>query len=116
MSEMMSSMPHRGRWQAQGADITRPRGGHSVAWNTPEPPSKQDGVAALDALSELCTPAQRSLRTTVWSKAKRWVERAPSGGYSTVGSSKSFYVQPPDRKYKDARVDLEIKAGLAFAK
>ena len=107
-------MPHRGRWQAQGADITKPKGGHSVPWSVPDPPTKEAGKNGLDMLAGLCTPAQRTLRQTVWVKAKRWVDRTPSDGYGTVGNSKSFYVEPRDRKYKCARVDLELTAGLAF--
>lgn len=110
----MSSMPHRGRWQAQGADIKKPPGGHSVRWDLSKPPSKSEGTAHVDALKGQCTPSQRQLRGDAWAKAQRWISRAPSGGYSTVGGSKSFYVEPSDRKYRGARVDLELKAGQAF--
>lgn len=111
----MTPMPHRGRWQAQGSDIRKPKGGHSVAWDKQHPPTKQDGVNDLTTLADKCEALQRSLRETAFLKAKRWVERLPSEGYSTVGNSKPFYVSPPHPKNKNARVDLEVFAGKAFS-
>lgn len=110
----MAPKPHRGRWQAQGADIVKPKGGHSVNWEELLPPTKGAGLAKLAELANLCEARQRSLREGACTKAKRYVERAPSGGYAAAGKSKPFYVDPADSKNKGARIDLEITAGSAF--
>jgi len=110
----MSSKPHRGRWQAQGADITQPKGGHSAKWEESLPPTKAAGLAKLQELSEKCESRQRVVRANACTKAKRYVERAPPEGYVATGASKSFYVDPADKKHKNARIDLEITAGAAF--
>ena len=108
----MQPMPHRGRWQAQGTDI--PKGGHSVAWKESAPLTKAAGLAKLVELSGKCEARQRSLRESACKKAKRWVRDMPKEGYSTVGNSKPFYIDPKSDKYKNARIDLEIHVGIAF--
>lgn len=114
-SDLMAAKPHRGRWQAQGADIVTPKGGHSEKWAEVQPISKPAGLAKLDALKAKCDATQRERRAKAWAKAQRYVRRAPPGGYSAEGKSKPFYADPSNRRYRNVRVDLEIHAGLAFA-
>jgi hypothetical protein len=106
--------PHRGRWQAQGDDIKKPKGGHSVPWNQAIAPTKEQGVQNLTQLYGLCEAQQRKLRATVFKKAERYVHRAPPEGYPASGKNKPFYVDPQNPRYPDARIDLDIKAGMAF--
>jgi hypothetical protein len=108
--------PHRGLWQAQGADIEgRVRGGVSKGWSERVPPTKAEGLALLARLATLCEARERALREKACEKAKRYVRRAPVDGYVATGKNKPFYVEPRDRKrYKGARIDLDIKAGKAF--
>src|SRR4051812_8106229 len=106
--------PHRGRWQAQGDDITRPAGGHSVVWDQAAAPTKVQGIENLSQLAGRCEDRQRRLRTTAFLKAERYVHRAPEGGYRAEAKNKPFYVDPRNPRYPDARIDLDIKAGMAF--
>ena len=110
----MSPKPHRGLWQAQGGDITQPKGGHSTKWDETVPLTKIAGLAKLKELANKCEERQRTLRAGACAKARRYVERAPAEGYFATGASKPFYVDPADKKHKGARIDLEIKAGTAF--
>ena len=110
----MDPKPHRGRWQAQGADIVNPKGGHSVKWEEQLPPTKKAGYAKLAELAAKCEARQRALRESACVKARRHIERAPSGGYAGAGQSKPFYVDASNGKNKSARIDLEITAGSAF--
>jgi hypothetical protein len=111
----MVPKPNRGRWQAQGTDITKPKGGHSVTWEESQAPSKPDGLGTLNALTAKCEAGQRELRAKAWTKAQRYVARAPACGYPATGKSKSFYADPANLRFRNARVDLEITAGFAFA-
>jgi hypothetical protein len=104
---------HRGRWQAQGNDIKK-LGGYSTKWDSGIAPTKEECLALLHDLSTLCLEHERKLRETACRKAKRFVENAPLEGISATGTNKSFYVRPWSKKYRNARIDLEILAGMAF--
>ena len=105
--------PHRGRWQAQGKDIKK-RGGYSTKWDSAIAPTKQEGLALLHDLSTLCEEQERKLREAACRKAKRFVENAPLEGIPATGTNKPFYVRPKSKKYRGARIDLELLAGMAF--
>ena len=104
--------PHRGRWQAQGSDIKR-KGGYSREWGQPTALTKDEGLTLLANLATLCEERERVLREVACAKAKRFVTRLSDQGHPML-SSKSFYVGPGNRRFRDARIDLEITAGIAF--
>lgn len=105
--------PHRGLWQAQGNDI-KPRGGYSTRWDQSIAPTKDQGLELLRDLSQSCVERERKLREAACRKAKRFVENAAPEGIAATGANKPFYVRPKSKKYRGARIDLDIKAGMAF--
>lgn len=96
-----------GQWQAQGDDIGGK--GHCVEWGQDAVPTKQQGLTWLGQVEAACAHKQRERRAGSFRDARRFVQRAPPGGYPST--SRHFYAD--DDRYPDARVDLEIY-GMAF--
>lgn len=107
--------PHRGRIQVQGRDIAATYGKSELSWpwalQVPLPSSA--GFAALVSLESVLNTSQLRRRDQAFPKAHDFVSRcASSGGCSVI--KKTFQNRPVPKDYPDARVDIEIQAGIAF--
>ncbi|NJN74458.1 MAG: hypothetical protein HC799_17530 [Limnothrix sp. RL_2_0] len=109
-----SNPPHRGRIQAQGDDIDRhTQGGYSRAWAKEASITRDEGICFLEELEQECQPRELARRTKAFLKAKNFIRRAAQGGgVGPESQPPSFIDQKND--IKNARVDIEIRKGLAF--
>lgn len=84
----------------------------SRRWAQEAPRLADDGRADLDVLEGECSEAQRRVRALGFKQARRFVQQAEAcGGLGPV--SESFPRQKPP-EHPDARVDIEVHAGIAF--
>ena len=108
----MSTAPFRGRVQAQGDDI-RQDGGYSESWAQDIPVTDKQGLDFLDKIERKCNESQKRERKQAFIKAKRFVKNASKeGGIKPEAQPHSF--QDHKRTIPNARVDIEIHAGLTF--
>lgn len=104
--------PYRGSVQAQGSDIGV-AGGYTSSWAQYVALTADEGNIRLDALESQCSRQQLHQRTRAFKKARRFIENARAqGGVGPESQPHSF--QDPKRTISDARVDIEINAGLTF--
>jgi len=95
---------NRGRIQAQGGDTEE-----SESWAQIVDINKQEGLNLSNVLKLKLTPRQNNERKVGFAKLERFIHTCPSNGASAQ-VIKSFY----DKKNRQLRVDLEIRAGRAF--
>lgn len=101
---------HRGRIQVQGDDMNPEL---SRPWSQETPREVTKGIADLESLKDECTEAQYSHRDKAFDDACRFVQNAhPQGVGPPV--CQTFKNRNLPRKHKTARVDIEVKAGIAF--
>jgi RHS repeat-associated protein len=108
---------HRGRIQVQGKDLKDNFGTDTISrpWARTLPPHKSTGIYWLHEFELSLSRGQQSRRKDGFSEAAIWVLRSPLTGRPV--SSKSFPIVKKEEdkaKFKDARVDIEIKKGFAF--
>ena len=98
---------HRGRVQVQGTDMDDEP---SFPWACSRPLPKWEALRELETLRNACTTSQLARRTRAFEKASRFVEQGPVDGplYRT------FNDRSLPKKYRDARVDIEVILGMAF--
>lgn len=96
---------HRGRFQAQG-DGTE----ESVNWARETPITKDDGYQSINRLKLKLQPAELRVRTECFRLAEDYVSRVPPSGIC----AQVFYSCTPKPPKKDIRVDIEVRAGVAF--
>ncbi|OGS70051.1 MAG: hypothetical protein A3F91_12755 [Flavobacteria bacterium RIFCSPLOWO2_12_FULL_35_11] len=102
-------MANRGRFQAQGNGLKR-----SESWNTTLDVKKQDGQNLITDLRNQLSNNEFSERVNAFAKVERYVDKSPSNGHNVIGQSliiKTFSNNPQNRSI---RVDVEIRAGIAF--
>jgi hypothetical protein len=104
---------HRGRLQIQGGDMNPET---SAPWSQSAPKTAASALTDLDGLLDGCTKAQRHRRDLGEIEAKRFIRHARDGGGVQAPVSEWFPRQEIDRPkdFPDARIDIEVKAGLAF--
>lgn len=71
-----SKEPYRGRVQAQGDDIKKPKGGYSHSWAQQKPVTDQEGLFFLDKIEEQCTKSQKEKRKRCFLNARNFIKRA----------------------------------------
>lgn len=105
---------HRGRFQAQGAGYRDPGVGDVEAWGPlPNPPTVSSGLAMLTMLESRMNRRQFNDRNEALDKARAYVVRAGENG--GIGPrSKSFQNRSVQKHNGSERVDLEVRAGIAF--
>jgi hypothetical protein len=101
---------HRGRLQVQGEDLDLDI---SWRWTRSEPPTKREAQRELDNLRTKLTSRQFKRRNQAFDKAQRFIRQAPATGVDAV-VIESYYNNPRDPKYPEARVDVEVREGKAF--
>lgn len=99
-------LPYRGRWQAQGANIQA-----SERWAQDDPLSAVDGRRLLTTLKLGLAPAEQARRAVAFVRANRYVDIMEAAGGVAAPVIKSF---PVANDADERRVDLEVKAGMAF--
>lgn len=105
---------HRGRLQVQGADLPSADAPHwSAPWASATPHPHSVACVALETLREACPRACLDARARAFVKARRFMDMAlPHGVRGPVSQSFQNVNLPP--RLETARVDIEVKAGLAF--
>lgn len=107
---VFGAMDHRGRHQAQGEDI--PTGNCSEPWAQSAPYLASTAHADLSTVEARLSKSARALRAKSFKMARRHINNAQQNG--GVGPhSMNFPVLRQD-EVPDARVDIEVHAGLAF--
>ena len=101
-------MRHRGRLQVQGNDVGV---GFSHPWARDTAYPADEALEALTGLESACSESAREARALAFRKARRFIENARVGG--GVGPTRQTF-QDERPVPKDARVDIEVLAGLAF--
>ncbi|MDN3551001.1 hypothetical protein [Mucilaginibacter aquaedulcis] len=99
-------MDHRGRFQAQGENVEK-----SENWAQMTVINKTSATALLVALEGQLTRRELEVRDIALQKARTFVMDAPASGYQ--GQVIKIFNNPGQRKA--IRVDVEIRAGWAFA-
>ena len=101
---------HRGRLQVQGADMNPEL---SRPWSQDLPRKAGDALNDLHALRLECNEPQRTRRVIAFAQAQRFIEQVRAG--NGIGpTSESFPRKRRGDDHSDARVDIEVKVGLAF--
>ncbi|WP_323787724.1 hypothetical protein [Psychroserpens sp.] len=98
-------MNNRGRIQAQDDNLEE-----SESWATNDEITKQEGLNKSNDLKEKLSNQELAERINAFNKLERVIQQAPSQGYYAQ-LIKSFHHNPQNRRI---RVDLEIRAGIAF--
>jgi hypothetical protein len=86
----------------------------SAPWTQPCPRSAVDAAQDLDSLEKQCNVSERGLRDQAFSKARRFVHGAQCAGGASAPVSVKFQNRKLPPNNDDARVDIEVKTGLAF--
>ena len=100
---------HRGRLQVQGDDM---REELSWAWNRKQPPTKEEALLALEEMYLQCNRAEQKLREQAFQKARAFIMSQPGGVHAHLTRSFKNNALPPF--FSDARVDIEVRTGVAF--
>ena len=84
----------------------------SRPWSQEVPHRADKALADLNEMHDECSQAQQNRRTVAFAQARRFIEQAKAG--NGVGPTNETF--PRKRRGQDpsARVDIEVKAGLAF--
>jgi hypothetical protein len=93
--------------KAQGTDMTI----DSEPWLLRQPPTASLGVALLDRLWGRLTRRRQKVRNIAYAQLRNFIVSRPPYGLQT-GFSRSW--TNPGVRGRDARLDLEVKAGTAF--
>ena len=101
---------HRGRHQAQGHDVAG--GDRSRPWARPLPYPALDAHDDLTGLEGDLNPAAREKRVLSFRQAHRFVDNAKQAG--GIGPTARTFPAGRPGEDTDARVDIEVKKGLAF--
>ena len=99
---------HRGRLQIQGKDL---RQEVSWPWAQSTPPKKTTALAELTLLWNQLLPGEQQLRTRAYSQAQNFIKSGPH----YQGRPRTFQNPNLPAKNRDARIDIEIIKGEAFA-
>lgn len=84
----------------------------SRPWAQNDPRLADDGRTDLASMEAECTHNQRAVRAVGFAQAHRFICQAEqSGGVGPVSES---FPRVKSDEYPDSRVDIEVKAGLAF--
>ncbi|PKH51910.1 hypothetical protein CXF68_14975 [Tenacibaculum sp. Bg11-29] len=102
-------MDNRGRFQAQGNGLER-----SEPWNTNLDVNKQDGQNLITDLRNQLSNRELNERVNAFVKAENFVHQSPSNGHSVIGQSLIIKTFPNSPQNRSIRVDVEIRAGIAF--
>jgi hypothetical protein len=78
-------------------------------WGHDDVPTQAQGHGYLREVEVMCADREQKRRERAFRDARRFISRAPPGGYPST--MRPFYGK--DDAYRNARVDLEIY-GLAF--
>jgi len=100
-----NSMPHRGRFQAQGYGTEM-----SKNWSQATASLASQAHCLLNALCEDLSPVERRDREAAFAKAHEYIDRGAKVGGVTP-TKKTF---PPNARRGQPRVDIEVLAGRAF--
>jgi hypothetical protein len=110
MNTKAKNLPHRGRIQVQGDDMKEEL---SAAWAQNVPRTAVAAWKDVDDLEAKCSPPVVKLRDQGFAKARRYIDEAKTaGGCGPVRVSFQNRNLPPC--HQDARVDIEVLAGVAF--
>ncbi len=96
---------HRGRIQAQGDGLDE-----SEAWSQDTPISHIDGCNKKLALKKKLSPKELRVRAGAFDKARAFIDSSHVAGGVSAQVSKTYMVKGEREK----RVDLEVRAGVAF--
>lgn len=99
-------LPHRGRWQAQGATVQV-----SEPWAQVVALSAADGHLLLTSLQARLSPAEKAHRAAAFVAANQFIGRCEQAGGVNATVIRSFSVA---NDTEGRRVDLEVRAGTAF--
>jgi hypothetical protein len=102
---------HRGRIQVQGEDLRKE---DSWPWTRDKPPTAQEGLSGLDGMKAKLNKAELELRDQAFAQAASFISRAGASGGVAAPVSVSFQNPNLPKKYKTARVDIEVRTGKAF--
>ena len=103
-----NSMPHRGRFQAQGNNTEK-----SKNWSQETSLPAPQAHDLLNALCEDLNPAERRDREVAFAQAHEYIETgATAGGIGPPPLIKKTFPRRVGRG--QPRVDIEVLAGLAF--
>ena len=98
---------HRGRVQAQGADMGRTE---SEPWARPNPPTVSEVLSLLEVVWDRLARKEQEARKDCYRKARQFIENRRDEGPIEAPYSKSF----TNRKTRGAiRIDLEVHTGKA---
>ena len=107
---VQDTMPHRGRFQAQGDHLEKSR-----SWSRDSPLPASQAHALLKALYEDLSPAERRDREATFADAHEYIDRAAkAGGVSADPLTIKKTYTPRNARRRQLRVDIEVLAGLAF--
>jgi RHS repeat-associated protein len=106
---------HAGRLQVQGKDLVSRFGSDTIsyAWSQPSPLRAAVAIFELEHLRLQLTADQLDRRDEAFADAQRFIVNASAGG-GTGPRKITFQNRFLSAKYNDARVDIEVLAGLAF--
>lgn len=105
-----TNLKHRGRHQAQGNDING--GNESKNWALVDPYPADTGHADLTGLEQGLGKAARERRVMCFRQAHRFIDRAKQAG--GVGPTSGNFPAARPGEDTDIRVDIEVRAGIAF--
>lgn len=108
---LTSAQSHVAKIQIQGDDMKPMK---SKTWDKGSICSKEEGVKMLNDLWNSLSSSQKKEREEAYREARDYISNAPANGY-LGGSSWSKTFQSRSRKIKNARIDIEIYRGSAFA-
>ncbi|WP_372365472.1 DUF4157 domain-containing protein [Candidatus Uabimicrobium sp. HlEnr_7] len=112
-------LQHRGRLQVQGSDIQerlKTDTADSWPWARLSSPTAKEANIGLTSLLPSLTEKEKKRRVAGFVEASKFITRAKSVGGIPAPFSDSFPTDKSkrDKKYPDARVDIEVKKGHAF--
>ena len=84
----------------------------SRPWSQETPHKAEVALNDLQDLQDACNHSQRDLRKTAFAQAKRFIEQARDG--NGVGRISESFPRKNRGNNPTARVDIEVKSGLAF--
>jgi hypothetical protein len=105
---MPNHVANRGRFQVQGNDMASDL---SKAWAQPTPKTADSALQDLTVLEQSCTADQLKRRNQAFPQARDFVQKAKATADLRAPVSRSFTNPQRPRKFKSARVDLEVILG-----
>jgi hypothetical protein len=86
----------------------------SRPWAQPAPRAVAAALADLAGLEQACSPAQRDLRSEAFPKARRFVQQQSHEPRLVPPYRRPFRNNGLPQGLRDARVDVDVFAGIAF--